>query len=213
MQRMTDVLSRMLNDPATRAALSGGGEDSLEGVIDQQENSQRGNDNNAASNPDARSNRERQQIETETETETDNDVRQAQENVSSHDQSEDPNNDETRNEAGTNSVSSNDDQVSCDLAIQSSSLSTNNFNTAEPINNDLVDDVQVTETQTNPLESNNTSNNSPETRSSDGECDTEGESSNTETNCRTDMASKREENMMENLQDRLTTMRDGFLER
>lgn len=28
---MTDVLSRMLNDPATRAALSGGGEDSLEG--------------------------------------------------------------------------------------------------------------------------------------------------------------------------------------
>ena len=31
MQRMTDVLSRMLNDPATRAALCGGGEDSLEG--------------------------------------------------------------------------------------------------------------------------------------------------------------------------------------
>lgn len=31
MQRMTDVLSRMLNDPATRAALSGGGEDSLGG--------------------------------------------------------------------------------------------------------------------------------------------------------------------------------------
>lgn len=46
MQRMTDVLSRMLNDPATRAALSGGGEDSLEGVIDQQsENSQQNVDN------------------------------------------------------------------------------------------------------------------------------------------------------------------------
>lgn len=27
MQRMTDVLSRMLNDPATRAALSHGGEE------------------------------------------------------------------------------------------------------------------------------------------------------------------------------------------
>lgn len=40
MQRMTDVLSRMLNDPATRAALSGGGEDSLEGVTEQQENIQ-----------------------------------------------------------------------------------------------------------------------------------------------------------------------------
>lgn len=30
MQRMTDVLSRMLNDPLTRAALSAGGEDSLD---------------------------------------------------------------------------------------------------------------------------------------------------------------------------------------
>lgn len=45
MQRMTDVLSRMLNDPATRAALCGGGEDSLEGVIDNQENAQNNNEN------------------------------------------------------------------------------------------------------------------------------------------------------------------------
>lgn len=30
MQHMTDVLSRMLNDPLTRAALSAGGEDSLD---------------------------------------------------------------------------------------------------------------------------------------------------------------------------------------
>lgn len=37
MQRMTDVLSRMLNDPMTRAALSAGGEDSL----DPDDNSQR----------------------------------------------------------------------------------------------------------------------------------------------------------------------------
>ncbi|XP_030764489.1 DDB1- and CUL4-associated factor 6-like [Sitophilus oryzae] len=37
MQRMTDVLSRMLNDPMTRAALSAGGEDSL----DPEENAQR----------------------------------------------------------------------------------------------------------------------------------------------------------------------------
>ncbi|KAL2728976.1 DDB1- and CUL4-associated factor 6-like isoform X1 [Vespula squamosa] len=205
MQRMTDVLSRMLNDPATRAALSGGGEDSLEGVIDQQDNNQRSNDNSTASNADA--NREQQQVETET----DNDV-QAQENTSSLDQSENLNNNEIRNEVITNSVPPNDNQVSNDLAIQSSSVSANNFNTAEPINNDL-DDVQVTESQTNLLESNNTSTNSAETRSSDGECDTEGESSNAETSCHTDMNSKREENMMENLQDRLTTMRDGFLER
>lgn len=37
MQRMTDVLSRMLNDPMTRAALSAGGEDSL----DSEDNAQR----------------------------------------------------------------------------------------------------------------------------------------------------------------------------
>lgn len=30
MQRMTDVLSRMLNDPMTRAALSAGGQESLD---------------------------------------------------------------------------------------------------------------------------------------------------------------------------------------
>lgn len=45
MQRMTDVLSRMLNDPATRAALSGGGEDSLEGVIEQPEGIQNAENN------------------------------------------------------------------------------------------------------------------------------------------------------------------------
>lgn len=36
MQRMTDVLSRMLNDPMTRAALSAGGEDSLDREDDAQ---------------------------------------------------------------------------------------------------------------------------------------------------------------------------------
>ncbi|KAI4502217.1 hypothetical protein M0802_002899 [Mischocyttarus mexicanus] len=189
MQRMTDVLSRMLNDPATRAALSGGGEDSLEDVVNQQESSQRSNDNSTALSVDA--NHEQQQIETET----DSDV-QAQESMLSLDQSE--------------TASNDDHQVSTDMAIQGSSVSTNNFNTEEPINNDL-DDIQTTETQNNLLESNNnTSNNSAETRSSDGECDTEGESSNAETSCHND---KREGNMMENLQDRLTTMRDGFLER
>lgn len=42
MQRMTDVLSRMLNDPMTRAALSAGGEDSL----DQENQNQDENINN-----------------------------------------------------------------------------------------------------------------------------------------------------------------------
>lgn len=56
MQRMTDVLSRMLNDPATRAALCGGGEDSLEGVIDHQDNTQNSNENVTESNEERRDN-------------------------------------------------------------------------------------------------------------------------------------------------------------
>lgn len=56
MQRMTDVLSRMLNDPATRAALCGGGEDSLEGVIDHQNNTQNNNENVTESSEERRDN-------------------------------------------------------------------------------------------------------------------------------------------------------------
>lgn len=62
MQRMTDVLSRMLNDPATRAALSGGGEDSLEGVIEQQENIQ-----NAENNGESNAERSNESAELSTE--------------------------------------------------------------------------------------------------------------------------------------------------
>jgi len=61
MQRMTDVLSRMLNDPATRAALSGGGEDSLEGVIEQPEGIQ-----NVENNPDLNAERSSNTIELST---------------------------------------------------------------------------------------------------------------------------------------------------
>lgn len=42
---MTEVLSRMLNDPLTRAALCGGGEESLEGVVLNQENTQSTSEN------------------------------------------------------------------------------------------------------------------------------------------------------------------------
>lgn len=59
MQRMTDVLSRMLNDPATRAALCGGGEDSLEGVIDHQENAQNSSENTAETSEERSSEPER----------------------------------------------------------------------------------------------------------------------------------------------------------
>lgn len=58
MQRMTDVLSRMLNDPATRAALSGGGEDSLEGVIEQPEGIQ-----NVENNPESNAERSNDTVE------------------------------------------------------------------------------------------------------------------------------------------------------
>lgn len=46
MQRMTDVLSRMLNDPATRAALSGDGGDNIQGVIDQHTENQQAEESN-----------------------------------------------------------------------------------------------------------------------------------------------------------------------
>jgi nuclear receptor interaction protein len=52
MQRMTDVLSRMLNDPATRAALSGGGEDSLEGDENQGAEAQPSTSQPTESSPD-----------------------------------------------------------------------------------------------------------------------------------------------------------------
>jgi nuclear receptor interaction protein len=52
MQRMTDVLSRMLNDAATRAALSGGGEDSLEGDENQGTEAQIATPQSTESSPD-----------------------------------------------------------------------------------------------------------------------------------------------------------------
>lgn len=63
MQRMTDVLSRMLNDPATRAALCGGGEDNLEGVIDHQDNTQNSNESVTESGEERRDN-ETERVET-----------------------------------------------------------------------------------------------------------------------------------------------------
>lgn len=49
MQRMTDVLSRMLNDPLTRVALSAGGEDSL--AENEQQNESVQTNDSSQSNP------------------------------------------------------------------------------------------------------------------------------------------------------------------
>lgn len=49
MQRMTDVLSRMLNDPMTRAALSAGGEDSVDPTEQHLENREVENSRNEGS--------------------------------------------------------------------------------------------------------------------------------------------------------------------
>lgn len=53
MQRMTDVLSRMLNDPMTRAALSAGGEDSLDQESQNQDDSARDNLSSSAATVEA----------------------------------------------------------------------------------------------------------------------------------------------------------------
>lgn len=71
MQRMTDVLSRMLNDPMTRAALSAGGEDSLDQENQNQDES-RDSLNTAAAAAQAIVNAAVSASENNTNTENDN---------------------------------------------------------------------------------------------------------------------------------------------
>lgn len=59
MQRMTDVLSQMLNDPMTRAALSAGGEDSLENEANQESSSGPSQNNDESATMDTEENAER----------------------------------------------------------------------------------------------------------------------------------------------------------
>ncbi|KAG5326622.1 DCAF6 factor, partial [Pseudoatta argentina] len=181
MQRMTDVLSRMLNDPATRAALSGGGEDSLEGVIEQPEGIQ-----NVENNPELNTERSSDTVEMKnTSTRTDR--------VESTDM------DETINTERLQTGELEQSQEYNQLAPPSISTSMNDDVPMET-DSSQSDRAQITSirctTSRDRTEHDNVWNrNRNEDEASCGNI------------------TSKQENMMENLQDRLTTMRDGFLER
>ncbi|XP_033224955.1 DDB1- and CUL4-associated factor 6-like isoform X2 [Belonocnema kinseyi] len=239
MQRMTDVLSRMLNDPATRAALSGGGEDSLEGVMEQHvENNQNNSENNGESNAESNGetgNTEREQAD------------RSQDNILSSEESENQPNaevavDTTREEsrvqptdnvdaaievrattskASEGDVSMRQGELKCQK-IESSrketaAASASAAAAAESVESRLLDSTP--ETVPMETESSHVGEASPlqaliaskrrKARLAAESARSEGVMGSSST----DVASSREGSIMENLQDRLTTMRDGFLER
>lgn len=242
MQRMTDVLSRMLNDPATRAALSGGGEDSLEEVIEQRENFR-----NIENNPESNAERSNESVESSTEPSghletTGSKIRlftcfiSMLDSISmsflgnaSVDVNRNVNTDNTDNSQareGPREYVRNHDQsrllkistdVNDDIPIDHSQAREepqeyNNQSlllmTAPNVNSDIPIETESSQTRQSQIAStesisshNRTEHNNiyNQNRNKD-----EGSCAN---------ISSKQENMMENLQDRLTTMRDDFLEK
>ncbi|XP_018406864.1 PREDICTED: DDB1- and CUL4-associated factor 6-like isoform X1 [Cyphomyrmex costatus] len=190
MQRMTDVLSRMLNDPATRAALSAGGEDSLEGVIEQPEGVQ-----NVENNPELNTERSNDAVELSAEQRN---TLETSENTST-DRVESTDMDETIN---TERLQTREIEQSQEYNQLSSSSISASINDDVPMETDSSqsDRAQITSLRCT------TSHDRTEHDNAWNRNRNENEAS-----CG-DITSK-QENMMENLQDRLTTMRDGFLER
>ncbi|XP_008208996.1 DDB1- and CUL4-associated factor 6 isoform X4 [Nasonia vitripennis] len=186
MQRMTEVLSRMLNDPATRAALSGGGEDSFEGVIDQSgETNQQNNDSTTDTNEERSRNIDEREL----------------------------------NSTINDSASANEIDISAAANVESDQLMLNeslaqaaSASEVPPVDERLESESHVpmeiesshSEERISPEQSFTTHNVSP--MEAIDEQSSSGEASNVE-------SSHNSNSMMENLQDRLTTMRDGFLER
>ncbi|XP_012217547.1 DDB1- and CUL4-associated factor 6 isoform X2 [Linepithema humile] len=191
MQRMTDVLSRMLNDPATRAALSGGGEDSLEGVIEQQEGIQ-----NAENNLE--SNAERNNESAELSAEQNNNL-ETSGNTSSHtDGAENTDADETTNTDRFQTREMEENRGYNQSASTNTSANVNDVS------------METESSQTDQAQAVSAEYTSSHDRIAHS--DVWDRNRNEDEASRANIASK-QENMMENLQDRLTTMRDGFLER
>ncbi|PSN36356.1 hypothetical protein C0J52_19730 [Blattella germanica] len=202
MQRMTDVLSRMLNDPATRAALSGGGEDSLEG------------DENQGAEP---------QPSTSQSTEALPESSQLQETP--------PNN--TTCEMASTSASISVPQLSS-LSIHSSLPETADSNN-ETIPSTAPHSGSVSTSELPPIENNNALDLSQVPQFSESSTtqpissDTLGASENNETENKSllpehsvpsqeDCSSRSSDSEIvhhniSNLQDQLSTMREGFIER
>ncbi|CAL1677521.1 unnamed protein product [Lasius platythorax] len=193
MQRMTDVLSRMLNDPATRAALSGGGgEDSLEDVIEQQEGF-RNIENNTESNA------ERSNESVELSIEQNNHLGTTG-NTSSN-----INRIENRN---TNCMTNTEKHQAREIEEPQEYNQSVLLNASANVNDDI------------PIETESSQTRQPQiafTESISGHDRTEhnhayDQNRNKDEDSCANISSK-QGNMMEHLQDRLTTMRDDFLER
>ncbi|XP_020293047.1 DDB1- and CUL4-associated factor 6-like [Pseudomyrmex gracilis] len=214
MQRMTEVLSRMLNDPATRAALSGGGEDSLEGVIEQEGVQTAENNSEAApgrSNEPAEPSTE--QIESPRNAMLNNRVQASCANRlqiqldSNRDASPD------RSENADVYETTSPDRLLQTREIEESRDQYNQL--VSPSTSANVNDDVPMETESSQIDQAQAASAESSSSSHDRTCEQNNAwSENTnevEASC-ANMAEK-QENMMENLQDRLTTMRDGFLER
>ncbi|EGI62652.1 PREDICTED: DDB1- and CUL4-associated factor 6-like [Acromyrmex echinatior] len=192
MQRMTDVLSRMLNDPATRAALSGGGEDSLEGVIEQPEGIQ-----NVENNPELNTERSSDTVEMSAEQRN---TLETSENTSTR----------------TDRVESTD----MDETINTERFQTGELEQSQEYNQLAPPNISASMNDDVPMETD--SSQSDRAQITSIRCTTSRDRTEHDSvwnrNRNEDEAScgnitSKQENMMENLQDRLTTMRDGFLER
>ncbi|XP_012344890.1 DDB1- and CUL4-associated factor 6 isoform X2 [Apis florea] len=197
MQRMTDVLSRMLNDPATRAALCGGGEDSLEGVIDHQDNTQNNNENVTESNEERRDN-EVERIERTQIQSNQNHQMNKSENPSTSGMQSNPG---TSHSVETKEKVSSNDTMPSNQTMEECSPVELKSNIPMEIESSLVE-TQKYSTQPCSSHTLDKTNDIPE----------DDQSSNDDSPC-SSMENKQEGHMMENLQDRLTKMRVGFLEK
>ncbi|XP_029035594.2 DDB1- and CUL4-associated factor 6-like isoform X3 [Osmia bicornis bicornis] len=199
MQRMTDVLSRMLNDPATRAALCGGGEDSLEGVIDNQENAQHNNENVTESTE-------------ERHNETEGTERTSAQSNQEADISEQPT-DRPENPSCSGTQSKPETSYSAETKEEASSETMPSNETTDETSVECKSYVPM-ETESSQVESQKYSVQPCSSRDADNSNDApeEDQVSSDDSPC-TSMGNKQEGHMMKNLQDRLTKMRVGFLEK
>ncbi|XP_017765967.1 PREDICTED: DDB1- and CUL4-associated factor 6-like isoform X1 [Eufriesea mexicana] len=200
MQRMTDVLSRMLNDPATRAALCGGGDDNLEGVIDHQDNTQNSNENVTESSGERRDN-ETERVETvQTQINQETAISEQQVNklecssiseskpgtsYSAETKEETPSNETMPSNQTIDENSSTEYKSHVPMEVKSSQVETQKCS-VQPCSSrtmDMTNDVA------------------------------EDDQSSTDDSPCSSIENKQEGHMMENLQDRLTKMRVGFLEK
>ncbi|KZC08979.1 DDB1- and CUL4-associated factor 6 [Dufourea novaeangliae] len=180
MQRMTAVLSRMLNDPVTRAALCGGGEDSLESVVINQVNTQNGNENPAENNEER------------------------QNTVEGGESSSAQSNQETGMVLNTEQTQKITDigEASANQSVDETSPTHCKSNVPTETSNQTFSRKKYSSVQPCSSRGLNERNSAPEV----------DQSSSDESPCAS-MENKQEGHMMENLQDRLTKMRDGFLEK